>query len=359
MVKFYVLVSKDVRLTKKRLLSHFDNWDNFHVIINTQDKDEEESLVELIEGYGIDYTVTESDGTPATGKNSLLKVFLESDNEYAVCIDGDDILTQHGYEFYSGLPFYDDHPPPDLLCLYRQQHIYWTDGDRLGSAQYLQDKSYKSSIAFMDEDEMYEMLIYRYKKYVGNIELTEEEIRTYRDMAFKRYRHNQIMNTYSERYEYMTRMVWFSRKAAELTNYNNNIVIGEDTIQFFKHKKIAQEGGLRMFIKKDGRGVEPTYITYMGNHSITREKDKNFWTYKPYETYDISDNQNLNDTLPHSIEFRQKTANAGVDIYGWEWLPSFAEAVEEVREEGNLPSPDFSLPQWKIGLVRRKEVINT
>lgn len=357
MVKFYVLVSKDVKLTKKRLLSHFDNWDDFHVIINSKDKDMEESLVELVEGYGIDYTVTESDGTPATGKNSMLKVFLESDNEYAVCIDGDDILTAHGYDYYTQLG--QDENPPDILALYRQQHIYWENSERLGSAHYLQDKSFPDSIAFMTEEELYEMLVFRYKKYVGNIELTDEEEETYRDMAFRRYRHNQVMNDYSERYEYMTRMVWFSRKAAELTDYDNSVTIGEDTLQFFKHKKSAEDGDLRVYIKRDGKGFEPTYITYMGNDSITRHKKNSFWVDKPYDKLAPSDNRSFDDTLPHSVEFRMKAARSGVDIYGWEWLDSFYERVKVLEDNGELPSPDFYLPAWSKNMVRRKEIINT
>ena len=44
---------------------------------------------------GIEHYVTESDGTPATGKNSVLRLFLESDNEYMVQVDGDDMITPY------------------------------------------------------------------------------------------------------------------------------------------------------------------------------------------------------------------------------------------------------------------------
>ena len=49
---------------------------------------------------GIEHYVTESDGTPATGKNSVLRLFLESDNEYMVHVDGDDMITPYGRNLY-------------------------------------------------------------------------------------------------------------------------------------------------------------------------------------------------------------------------------------------------------------------
>ena len=117
-----MLVSRDVTLTEKRINEFPTDWSKLHVIINTKDKDVEKDLVELVEDCELEYTVTESDGTPATGKNSLLKVFLESDNDYAVGIDGDDYITDYGAQFYNNLA---EHPnPPDLLALYNQLQHY-------------------------------------------------------------------------------------------------------------------------------------------------------------------------------------------------------------------------------------------
>ena len=85
MVKFYLLVSIRPDAIDFRLLKHANYLEKFHIVINTTDKDLEEDLVHYCTDKGLEFTVTESDGTPATGKNSMLDVFLKSDNEYAVC----------------------------------------------------------------------------------------------------------------------------------------------------------------------------------------------------------------------------------------------------------------------------------
>ncbi len=61
----------------------------------------------------IEYYITESNGSPAKGKNSLLDIFLKSNNKHCVMIDGDDFLTPHGvwmYKHLAGLK-----TPPDAV----------------------------------------------------------------------------------------------------------------------------------------------------------------------------------------------------------------------------------------------------
>ena len=69
---------------------------------------------------GIEHYVTESDGTPATGKNSVLRLFLESDNEYMVHVDGDDMITPYGRNLYRTAAHTD---APDVICLQNELEI--------------------------------------------------------------------------------------------------------------------------------------------------------------------------------------------------------------------------------------------
>ena len=63
---------------------------------------------------GIEYYVTSSDGTPSTGKNSVLSLFRASDNDYMVLVDGDDYITKHGVWLYDTIA-QSESPPMQLL----------------------------------------------------------------------------------------------------------------------------------------------------------------------------------------------------------------------------------------------------
>ena len=290
MVKFYLLVSIRPDAIDFRLLKHANHLEKFHIVINTTDKDLEEELVTYCVDKGLEYTVTESDGTPATGKNSMLDVFLKSDNEYAVCIDGDDVLTEYGRVFYTELG--EDENPPDLLCLYRQGHIL--NAVQQTELVFPQDKT--PTIHYTEDD------IYHFLCMQDEGEGPEQ----YRKWAKWRDRNNKWMNKFSENNEYMCRMVWFSRKCAEMTCYDNEITIGEDVVQFLKHKRNAHDGNLRMFRRKDDE--QPTYLTYMGGTSITRPM--------------------IN---PHS----------------WDWLGPFNEKLQIMEDNGEMPKEYRNLPDWK------------
>ena len=62
------------------------------IIINSLDTDYNNLAKILAEKYNLKSVITESNGKPGKGKNSLLRYFLDSDYEYLIPIDGDDIL---------------------------------------------------------------------------------------------------------------------------------------------------------------------------------------------------------------------------------------------------------------------------
>ena len=93
-----VLVSSDlsraIRCIKTCLLQTEHNLDfQTYVVINTQDKEFERKMVEYCNWTGIDYEITESDGTASTGKNSVFEVFhKKKEFTHLIQIDGDDFL---------------------------------------------------------------------------------------------------------------------------------------------------------------------------------------------------------------------------------------------------------------------------
>ena len=268
MFKFYVLWSRFID-NLESTLSNLPR-DNTVVIINTLDYEDEDAGVAFCKEHNIEYHVTESDGTPATGKNSLLKKFLESDNQYMVAIDGDDFLTPYGVNLYQRLAEHES--PPDMICLYRQLSVIGCHPDVFRDKQpnlypyipeYPFDKrnvilDYKSLMKlFTDPDE-----------YNKSTEVAHE-------WAVNRLEFDSFMRKYSESEEFMCRLVFHSRKAAEMMKYTNEIYVGEDTVQYFKLKKQALDGNIKMMRRKE-RG-KFTYIYNRNFTGIMRGKFQNDW----------------------------------------------------------------------------------
>lgn len=92
-----ILVSSDLsrvtRCIKSCQLQVDHNLDyELCVVINTKDDEFKVEMIQYCELSGISYKVTESDGTPSTGKNSVFEVFDKTDCSHLVQIDGDDFL---------------------------------------------------------------------------------------------------------------------------------------------------------------------------------------------------------------------------------------------------------------------------
>jgi len=300
-MRFYVLVSYNSAALKRTLVGL--PKDKTQVVINTLGDAQE--LILMCEYMRVPYVVTESDGTPATGKNSMMEVFLKSDDDYGVFIDSGDILTPTGVEYYTKL---ERRPkPPDLVVLYKQIEIMGEiDVDRLSpnmlasqfpkewSVRYPYDKSV-DDVYKLSEKQLYEWMCFQADR-VGD----DDEIRVH---SKERKIFHDFMNEFSEEYEYMTRMVFISRKAAEYIDYDNSLMIGEDTVQYLKLKKLALEGHLRAFKKRDGLGVSPTYLQVFDGGSITN---------------------------------RRRTT--------WDWCIPLNRKLEEMQYQGEMPTPNVNIP---------------
>ena len=80
------------------------------VVINTLDENYQRQAVNYCKELGVEYHITKSNGTPGNGKNAVQDVFLASDDEYCMQIDGDDIVTPYGVDFYKDIA---SRNPPD------------------------------------------------------------------------------------------------------------------------------------------------------------------------------------------------------------------------------------------------------
>lgn len=274
-MKFYLLTSSSLEgLTRNvKIIPPED----LVVVVNTLDDDYRISAIDFCKEHKVEFHITESDGTPATGKNSVIKLFLESDNDYMVQIDGDDIITPYGYSLYKSLS---QHPtPPDMVVLYRQPQMRsGLDFDYfLELAEDLTKMSredvHTTKLRFpCDKSEpVYNQQTYEWLLYVFMV-VFGKDTRTSHEWATDRYEFNQLMNTYSESREYMTRMVFYSRRIAEQVHFDKTMMIGEDTVQFLKLKRLALDGmptrgGFHILRRKENS--RPTYIMIDNHQSVT------------------------------------------------------------------------------------------
>ncbi len=239
-LKYYVLTSNHFQFLKRHISEEYSNIpkEDLVVVINTLDED----YLMMAKGFcihkEIEYYVTESDGTPATGKNSVLDLFLKSDNDYMVLIDGDDYLSQHGVWVYKHLSQLES--PPDAVCLHAQKgYLYTPDGVGMQGHPFCLD--YRKMI-YTDWDAYY-------SQYVEDKKLAEK----WADNALFFWK---FQYKYSEPHTQNCRVTFMSRKAAQV-KFPTGLYIGEDTLQYFLLKNKHVLGELNMV-----KSVEepPTYI---------------------------------------------------------------------------------------------------
>lgn len=316
-MKVYVLTSRNIE--RLNWIEQVIPQRETVVVINSLDPDYGAVASKWCEERGIEYHITQSDGTPATGKNSVIKLFLESEEDYMVHVDGDDMLTPHGYKLYKAVA--ESGKAPDCICMYRQPSIkpplrnkvrfdfllecienktLETEAYRIEyfSTCYPWDKSRMDQSPWQTEENLYNM--FRTEPY-------NAEPETAWDWACQRVLYNHYMKTYSDAGEYMCRMVFFSRKCAELMEYTNELVIGEDTIQFLDLKRQAEEGNINMQRRKEK--YNPSYLAIRDNESVTLQ----------------------------------------TGLYNYEWLKPLNKKIKTLKEDDLLPSRYASLTEFNDG----------
>lgn len=119
MLKYYVLCSRNIHALRRH--ERTIPVDQLVIVINTLDKQFEKEAKQYSKDRSIPFYITESDGTAPTGKNCLYDVFRASNDSHMVMIDGDDYVTDHGYNVYEKI--YSSQQCPDVLALEYQYAI--------------------------------------------------------------------------------------------------------------------------------------------------------------------------------------------------------------------------------------------
>lgn len=257
--KFYVLTTRRL----DRLKRHVDpnasgiEKEDLVVVINSLNKTYVESVSEWCEAEGIEYYITESNGSAGKGKNSVLDIFLSKDDDHFVLIDGDDYLTPHGVWMYKHIS--NTESPPDCICLYNQVALV-VDAKK---HDLIRRKVEEGGVDSLTEEDLYVKPQFPFTRPSDHLIQNTDHLDSvlpsksvsYREIVEqKKYYRKQAL--YSEKTEAHCRVTWYSRKAAKVP-FIEDILIGEDTIQYLTLKNEAYHGRLDMVCTDE---LTPTYI---------------------------------------------------------------------------------------------------
>lgn len=244
-IKFYVLTNKSIHALKRheRTIPKADLF----VVINSKDESYISEAKEYCETSGIEYAITASDGTAATGKNSVLDIFLASNFDYAVMVDGDDYLTSHGVHTYKLLV---DQHDFDALALECQ---YGLIPSGLSPPQAF-DPELRSDL---NQDDISPAGVRAFYKPRDFWETTEW---------------GKFCTKYISTRENHLRVVILSKKAAGMFRFNKRFKVGEDTLMYLNYK---QAHASKQLILRHHFDEFPTYVydTRLGGVSLIGTKE--------------------------------------------------------------------------------------
>lgn len=263
MFKYYILTSGSLRC----LARHFRIFKPTEavVIINTLDEQYEIEAAEFCTKHSVEHYVTKSDGTPATGKNAVIDAFLASDNEYMVQVDGDDFITPFGRNLWRTVAA---NNPPDICCLSNQLAMTRYDlsvfegqrdsltvvKDFMPPAEVGPMKPSTRDFCFSLERDRYPIAdIFEKRYFIEDRALCME-------LSKARIEIDMICDAHGEQNDTFNRIVFYSRKGASFTAFDNTLTIGEDTIQFYKLKRYAADGLIDMKLYNEGWGTTYVYM---------------------------------------------------------------------------------------------------
>ena len=225
-----------------------------------------------------------------------------------VQVDGDDIITPYGRNLYRTVALSDS--PPDMICLANQLSVQTPKEDFLFlfknqvDSRSVQKKHFyipvKHGCSWTHD------LKIRQLNYVPKV--SEDTIRRMikygiEEHIARRWMENRtVLEQYSVDYGDMmntlNRLVFHSRKAAELIHYDKDHKIGEDVLQYYQLKKLSYEGVLDMQVRNER--PKYSYLYMQDVKSVTRAQELNLdWI------WDLINKLNKMETYPKGYRLKE------------------------------------------------------
>lgn len=220
-----------------------------------------------------------------------MKKFLETDEEYMVQVDGDDEITKFGYEYYKSIADLDT--PPDLLVLHYQWQRYAKSFSQNRTTGKVKVVEWARSCGWVRKNtarrELYTPVDNsNYLRFLQTQKMTgpnpkpreyqygNEDPETLKRWAESRCRWEHFIWNHGvgqpngELKDVFNRMVFYSRKSAELVHFTNKLKIGEDTMAFLE-MRLHHVNGL-INIGRHTELHEPTYIYMYDSMGVSRQE---------------------------------------------------------------------------------------
>jgi len=288
MLRFYVLTSRKFGCLKR----HFRSLPKAQttVVINSTDDVYIAKAYEWCREEGIDVTITESNGKPGKGKNSVLQHFLASECEYMVQIDGDDFLQPHGVNVYNWVS--ENNPPDGIQLVYGNT---WSDHSNPAEL-YGVHPWRKNYLNWVKDTFPLEKRGHYYHMY----ERREEYFKTFREIdkqAFKWNYPDAVAPTEC------ARLIFYSRKLAELVKFREDLLIGEDALVNYQVRDM--DWNKEITLKKILDSREKTYSYDLNNSGIVKqtERESNYEWLQPF--HDAVDEASKNWTVPQDFSLHE------------------------------------------------------
>ena len=267
MLRFYVLTSRKFGCLKR----HFRSLPKEHttVVINSTDNLYIAKAYEWCREEGIDVTITESNGRPGKGKNSVLAHFLNSKYDYMVQIDGDDFLQPHGVNLFTWLA--KNEPPDGVQLVYGN---IWTDHPN-PQELYGVHPWHKNYLEWVKKTFPLEKRGHYYLMYEKRQECQELFVKM-DNQAFKWNYPDSVAPTDC------ARLIFWSRRLADLVTFREDLLIGEDSLVNYQVREMAWNKEINLKKILDSR--EKTYSYDLNNSGIVKqsERESNYEWMKPF-----------------------------------------------------------------------------
>lgn len=263
-LRFYILVTHTLHKVKRHFSYTGIQPNEAMVVINTTNDVFYKQCSKWCDSQGIPWIRTESDGTPATGKNSVLDLFLKSEDDYMIAIDGDDYLSRYGYAYYKNVVNQDN--TPDSLCLYKQQsQLITIFGQRIwmnvmGLPTNLDTEMKIRRSHLIGEVYSHHLQDYYEDKY-GDLELYVKSCLEHtRENLYYVYKYYERYKIYDNDFaESHCRPVLYSKAAAKECRFPHNVPVGEDTLVYLQLKNAHFQGRIHTELVDELR-EEITYL---------------------------------------------------------------------------------------------------
>ena len=265
-LKFYALCCRNIKALKRHV--DYIPKQDLHIVINTLDTTFESIARSYCLEEGIEHTATVSDGTAATGKNSVLEIFKNSDNDYMVLIDGDDFITPHGVVTYNKLA--QAASPPDLVALEYQFVIHKDAGQRrLPGLEWDMEVLNNPYTGCGDKTDFNSVQGWGARGFLQDRKWWSEALTGHfitkpgRDPYLDEFGliHKRWSNhcyKYINQWETHCRLVWWSKKAVNNSlRFDPEYIVGEDTLLYFQYKHEHMQSNL---VLKHLFDRWPTYV---------------------------------------------------------------------------------------------------